>query len=208
MDLFKPEQSHEFSYQEKKSRFIAYFSPLDDISEINEIINNRKKLHHKARHHPYAAVIGNYQKYSDDGEPAGTAGQPILVNLKSRKLTNCIIITSRYFGGIKLGKGGLARAFSFSAAEVISRVKLLKAYNALFISISTDYPVFNDLKKILENFHLLSYQENFTNKVNIELAIPAEEKLNFTNQISPIQKNININMVGEKIIFSDGKLSN
>ncbi|KQC14385.1 MAG: hypothetical protein APR63_05720 [Desulfuromonas sp. SDB] len=203
MDLFKPDQSHEFSYTVKKSRFISYFSPLDNITEINEIINNRKKLHHKARHHPYAAVIGNYQKYSDDGEPAGTAGQPILVSLQSRKLTNCIIIISRYFGGIKLGKGGLARAFAFSADQVISQAKLLKAYNAIFITITADYPVFNELKKILENFHLLNYQENFLNKVIVELAIPAEEKLNFTNQISSIQKYINFSTVGEKLIFSD-----
>ena len=106
----------------KKSRFITYLYRLNDENEINEIINNIKKEHKKARHVVYVYKINNTGKIYDDGEPKGTAGMPIFNVIEKNNLNNILIIVVRYFGGIKLGAGGLFRAYSNSASEIIKKL--------------------------------------------------------------------------------------
>ena len=103
----------------KKYNFMAYYYEVDDASEVKEIINNLKKEHKKARHIPYAYKINQDMKKSDDKEPAGTSGMPILNIIQKNNLDHVLIAVVRYFGGIKLGAGGLIRAYSSSAKEVI-----------------------------------------------------------------------------------------
>ena len=103
----------------KKSKFIAYYYEVDDASEVKDIINNLKKEHKKARHIPYAYKINQDMKKSDDKEPSGTSGMPILNIIQKNNLNHTLIAVVRYFGGIKLGAGGLIRAYSSSAKEVI-----------------------------------------------------------------------------------------
>ena len=103
----------------KKSKFIAYYYEVDDASEVKDIINNLKKEHKKARHIPYAYKINQDMKKSDDKEPSGTSGMPILNIIQKNNLDHVLIAVVRYFGGIKLGAGGLIRAYSSSAKEVI-----------------------------------------------------------------------------------------
>ena len=102
----------------KKSKFIGYYYKIDNIDEINKIIDNLKKEHKKARHIPYAYKIGNIVKKSDDKEPNGTAGLPILNIIEIKNLDNVIILVVRYFGGIKLGAGPLTRAYASITNEV------------------------------------------------------------------------------------------
>ena len=102
----------------KKSRFIGYYYKLDNIDEINTIIDNLKKEHKKAKHIPYAYKINNIVKKSDDKEPNGTAGNPLLNIIELKQLNNTIILVVRYFGGIKLGAGPLTRAYASIANEV------------------------------------------------------------------------------------------
>ena len=106
----------------KKSRFITYLYKLNDENEIDEIINNIKKEHKKARHVVYVYKINNTGKINDDGEPKGTAGMPIFNVIEKNNLNNILIIVVRYFGGIKLGAGGLFRAYSNSASEIIKKL--------------------------------------------------------------------------------------
>ena len=106
----------------KKSRFITYLYKLNDENEIDEIINNIKKEHKKARHVVYVYKINNTGKINDDGEPKGTAGMPIFNVIEKNNLNNILIIVVRYFGGIKLGAGGLFRAYSNSASERIKKL--------------------------------------------------------------------------------------
>ena len=103
----------------KKSKFLTFLYEIDNLEEIKEIINNLKIEHKKATHICYAYKIGVKAKYFDDGEPAGTAGKPIFNVIEKKNLNNVLIIVIRYFGGIKLGAGGLFRAYSNCASEIL-----------------------------------------------------------------------------------------
>ena len=113
----------EFELIINKSRFIAYRYDLENIEQVKEIISALKKEHKRANHVCYAYVFNKgvvSEKCSDDGEPGGTAGYPILNVIKKKNLTNTLVAVVRYFGGIKLGAGGLTRAYTKSAAGVLN----------------------------------------------------------------------------------------
>lgn len=105
----------------KKSKFIAYHYKVNNADEVKEILESIKIEHKKAKHYPYAYIINNNIKKSDDKEPSNSAGTPILKILEENKLNNDLIIVVRYFGGIRLGVGGLYRAYLKSAIEVIKK---------------------------------------------------------------------------------------
>lgn len=108
----------EITYEVKKSKFIGLYYEVSNVEEIGDILNTIKKDHKKARHFPYAYKIGTKVKKTDDKEPANTAGTPIYNVIEKKQLDNTLIIVIRYFGGIKLGAGGLFRAYSKTASEV------------------------------------------------------------------------------------------
>ena len=108
-----------YTLEIKKSKFIAYYYEVDAVEEVGKILEELKKEHKKARHIPYAYKIEGYIKKSDDKEPSGTSGMPILNIIDKNNLNHTLIAVVRYFGGIKLGAGGLVRAYSNSAKEVI-----------------------------------------------------------------------------------------
>lgn len=103
----------------KKSKFLGFLYEISNLEEIKEILNNLKKEHKKATHICYAYKVGISVKYSDDGEPNGTAGKPIYNIIEKKNLNNILIVVIRYFGGIKLGAGGLFRAYSNCASELL-----------------------------------------------------------------------------------------
>ena len=110
---------NEYTLEIKKSKFIGFYYEVHSTEEIEDILSILKKEHKKAKHIPYAYKIDNQIKKSDDKEPSGTAGMPILNIIDKNNLNNCLIVIIRYFGGIKLGAGGLIRAYSNTAKEVI-----------------------------------------------------------------------------------------
>lgn len=113
-----------FLLEINKSKFFAYKYDLNSVDEVNAIINSLKKEHKKARHFCYAYVFNKdmiSEKCSDDGEPSGTAGYPILNVIKKKNLTNILVVVVRYFGGIKLGAGGLTRAYTKACAGVLDK---------------------------------------------------------------------------------------
>ena len=108
-----------YSLEIKKSKFIAYYYEVNNISEVKKILEMLKKDHKKARHIPYAYKIDQEIKKSDDKEPSGTSGMPILNIIEKNNLNHVLIAVVRYFGGIKLGAGGLIRAYGNASKEVI-----------------------------------------------------------------------------------------
>lgn len=108
----------------KKSRFITKLYYLENTDEIQNIIDNLKKEHKKCTHICFAYVINGKEKAVDDGEPSGTAGRPILNVIQKKNITNVLVIVIRYFGGIKLGAGGLVRAYTSSTSEAFKLVNL------------------------------------------------------------------------------------
>lgn len=110
-----------YTLEIKKSKFIAYYYNITNVEEVKLILDELKKEHKKAKHFPYGYNIQNSMKKSDDKEPGGTAGMPILNIITKNNLDNTLIVVVRYFGGIKLGAGGLSRAYGNSAKEVIKK---------------------------------------------------------------------------------------
>ncbi len=110
-----------FTYEIKKSKFIAYYYEINSKEEAETILIDLKKEHKKARHIPYAYKVENTSKKSDDKEPSNTAGTPIYNLIERNNLNNCLIAVVRYFGGVKLGAGGLLRAYVHTAKEAIKK---------------------------------------------------------------------------------------
>ena len=113
--VIKMELVKEYIYEIKKSKFIGLYYHVDSVEEVNSILESLKKEHKKARHIPYAYKIDNTAKKSDDKEPSNTAGLPIYNILERKILDHALVVVIRYFGGIKLGAGGLLRAYSNAA---------------------------------------------------------------------------------------------
>lgn len=142
-----------FNQKIKKSTFISQAFPLGSQLEVSNIFESVKKKYYDARHHPYAYRTGFeniYYRSSDDGEPAGSAGKPILEVIEKYDLTNVLIIVTRYFGGVKLGVGGLRRVFFSSAEECIKSAKVITKYIYEDIKLEFDYEFVNNVMRLLE----------------------------------------------------------
>jgi len=157
-----------------KSRFIARAAPAENEAHAIQIINEVKKTHSAASHHVYAYICreNNSQRYSDDGEPSGTAGVPVLEVLKKQGLTDACIVVTRYFGGTLLGTGGLLRAYGKAASSaVLAAIPINMIYSDVF-EITTDYGALGKLQyEISESGFILlnsDFGENITLKVCTE----------------------------------------
>ena len=154
----------------KNSKFICYLYKINNINEINTFLNNIKEEHKDANHHCYAYILNNLKKSSDDGEPGGTAGIPILKVLENNDLNNILAIVIRYFGGIKLGAGGLVRAYTKSVTNTISNdniISLIKGYN---LNIEFNYNQIKEIDYLLKNISINN--KIFDNIVKYNINIP------------------------------------
>ena len=183
---------------EKKSRFIANIYNVESKEEAEEKIKQIKKKYYDAKHHCFAFSIieenGITQKSSDDGEPSGTAGAPILNIIKSNNLQNVVIIVTRYFGGILLGTGGLTRAYSEAAGKVVEQSELIQKEPGMEVELEIDY---NDNEKFKYycqknnvNIIKIEYTENILYK--IELNEKEYKKIEERNKTNNNQLDINI----------------
>ena len=119
--IYVPYQEAESEFVEKRSRFIGHIWPVDSEDQAQELIRRVKKQHYDARHNCWCYLLGGaVVRYSDDGEPQGTAGQPMLNVFQRENVTNVVCVVTRYFGGILLGAGGLTRAYSKSARDALA----------------------------------------------------------------------------------------
>ena len=169
----------------KKSKFIATLYEANSKDEAEKILQDIRKKYFDAKHHCYAYIIEKIEKCSDDGEPSGTAGAPLLALLKSANLTNVIIIVTRYFGGILLGTGGLVRAYTESAKNAIENAKIVYKDYGIQFEIEISY---NNLKEILficKNLDIsiikIEYQENV--KLLLESTFEAKKELEKSDKI-------------------------
>ena len=163
----------------KRSEFITNLIPVTNEQEIEEYLKNLRKKYYDATHNCYAYILGtnNEIKYkaSDDGEPSRTAGVPILDSLQKNNLTNCLCVVTRYFGGIKLGAGGLVRAYSESASSAISLITdLEEIIEKTKITITLSYDLTNTVLKQMNSYTLID--KNFLNDVVLTYELPKEKK--------------------------------
>lgn len=151
-----------------KSRFITILTNINDVNKVKEKLEEIKKKYKDATHYCYAYIINNHEKCSDNGEPSGTAGMPILNVLKQNDLTNILCIVIRYFGGIKLGAGGLIRAYSTSASEALNKAIITNLVNGYNITIEFSYDNLKQIDYLLKNIDIKKdYQTNITYNFNI-----------------------------------------
>ncbi|MBQ9019508.1 MAG: YigZ family protein [Bacilli bacterium] len=157
----------------KNSKFITYLYKIDN-SNVNDYLNNIKKIHPKATHHTYAYIYNNIKKVSDDNEPTNTAGKPMLNVLEKENLNNILCITIRYFGGIKLGAGGLIRAYTKSVTEALKKADYIYLEEGYKIRIEFDYNLEKQINYILNEKNILEKQ--FNNKI-IYIATISKENI-------------------------------
>jgi len=181
--------SGEGEITEKKSRFIATVNFISSEEEAMEIIAGLKKQYWDARHNCYAFIVGKgseIMRFSDDGEPSGTAGKPILEVLKSRELTNILVVVTRYFGGVLLGTGGLVRAYTDATVAGLNNCELKRMVLVKKVGIRVDYNTIGKLKYTLANNDIMIVDEEYTDMVNVKTALPVDEVERVLNMITDV----------------------
>lgn len=166
------------SYEIQKSRFIAYTSHVETEAEARDFVIAIKKKHFDARHNCSAWVLGadsSQQKSNDDGEPGGTAGNPILEAIKQHGLTNVVVVVTRYFGGIKLGAGGLIRAYSHTASLGLEATPCLEVKPFCLMEAEMDYSLLGTVENWIRNEELRTGETAYLDKVTVRLLVePAD----------------------------------
>lgn len=158
-----------FTTEIQKSKFICYLINLESIDNIDIYLNKIKKDYNGANHYCYAYIYENKKKCSDDGEPSGTAGMPILNVLENNNLSNILCVVIRYFGGIKLGAGGLVRAYTQSVTNTLEHAELVEIKKGQLIEISFPYNLDKKINYLLKGFNILEkkYEKNIKYKLKL-----------------------------------------
>lgn len=172
---------------EKKSRFIAHVYNVDSEEKAADIINGIKKKYWDARHNCYAYIIGDnneIQKFSDDGEPQGTAGKPIMDIIAASQVHNCLIVVTRYFGGTLLGTGGLIRAYQEASKKGLDKSEIIDAIEGVSAYIDTDYNNMGKIRYICEEERVTIEDIQYTEKVHMKLLIPKDDYVHFVHIIT------------------------
>ncbi len=177
MNYFTISKPASDSFVEKKSEFIGYIAPVKTNDEAVAFINQIKAMHRKARHNVYAYILreDNISRYSDDGEPQGTAGVPVLEVLQKRGLTDVCVVVTRYFGGILLGGGGLLRAYSHAASIACDAAHIMDMRLCHRLTIKTDYNLYGKINYILPNFDVITMNSDFADAVTLEILVMSEK---------------------------------
>ena len=163
----------------KKSRFICHTKRVYNEEEARDFISAIKKEHYKATNNCSAFIVGErseIKRTSDDGEPSGTAGVPMLGVLENHNLTNICVVVTRYFGGIKLGAGGLIRAYAGSVALAVKEIGIIEIKEQAGIQIHMTYAQYQEYGNFLKEHNLIELETNFTDQVDTMIFIDKEKK--------------------------------
>ena len=163
----------------KGSKFLGYAYPVESKEEIDEILVDIRKKYYDATHHCYAWQLG-YDKditfrYNDDGEPSGTAGKPIYGAIQRLDLTNVLVVSIRYYGGTKLGTGGLIKAYGQSASDTLELAKIKTVEIGDKISFNCNYEQHPIIMRVVNQYHLINFEQDFTDKVIIEIEVDEKD---------------------------------
>lgn len=172
---------------EKKSVFIGYASPVTSEEEAIEFVKSIKKKHADARHNVYAYMIGqNIARYSDDGEPQGTAGIPVLDVIRKSGFTDAVIVVTRYFGGILLGAGGLVRAYSAAAKMAVDEAKIITYRSYRRFALELNYTDHGKITTLLASADPINDGIDYAENVKLSLALPVEKYEDFKSKVLEI----------------------
>lgn len=173
---------------EKKSEFIAHVCHVDALDEALLFVDSVRQLHPKARHVAYAAICVDgdgrvRERMSDDGEPSGTAGKPILDVLRANEMTDCVVAVTRYFGGILLGSGGLIRAYSTGASIAVKAASKAKIVPCGEYQVTLDYPQLGSFQNLLSTVEGEQTDAQYTDRIALTVVVPQEQANVFESRV-------------------------
>lgn len=188
MNYFTVSEPATDSFTEKRSEFIGYIAPVRTNDEAVDFVNSIKAEHRKAKHNVYAYILreNNISRYSDDGEPQGTAGVPVLDVLQKRGLTDVCVVVTRYFGGILLGGGGLVRAYSHAASLACDAAHIMDMRLCHRLRISAEYTMYGKIAYILPNYQTITVNSDFGQSVTLEILVLSEKLHALTKELTEI----------------------
>lgn len=178
----------------EKSRFITYLKRINNMDEANEFIKEIRKKHYDATHNCLALVFDGNARSSDDGEPSGTAGVPILEVLKKNDITDTICIVTRYFGGIKLGAGGLIRAYSKSASEALKCASFIEKRTLPLYKLNYSYSDISKIDKILRKYTIIN-NTSYEVEVSTEFLVLNDFNSLQNELIDALKGNVNLEYI-------------
>ncbi len=165
-------------FKDRKSKFIGYVFPVNNVEEVKPIVDQLKKEHHNARHWCYAYRIGIEhieERANDDGEPSNSAGTPILNQIKGKNLTNVLVVVVRYFGGVKLGVGGLINAYKTAAQMVLDQAEIVEKIRTKNLEIIFDYPDMNKVMRLIKEHQLQIIKQDLQARGKIIVSIRLDD---------------------------------
>jgi uncharacterized YigZ family protein len=172
--------------EEKRSRFIASLAPVQNEEQAIEHINRIKSENRKARHNVYAYILrdGNTSRYSDDGEPQGTGGVPVLETLRGAGLTDVCVVVTRYFGGILLGTGGLARAYSGACKAAVDNAHIMEICRCSRFDFDCSYELYGRISALIPGFGAKVLREDFSDSVSMSVIVKSELTGSFVRDLT------------------------
>ena len=182
-------EAAECTMRERSSKFLSYAYPVKSEEQIKEHLDALHKLYYDATHHCYAWRLGPHGEQfraNDDGEPSGTAGKPILGQLLSHDITDCLIVVVRYFGGTKLGVSGLIQAYKEAAADVIAVSNVIEKTVDTVIRLDFSYMVMNDIMRIIKDEQPQIREQIFDNLCSMTLAIRQSKAQTLIGKLSKV----------------------
>lgn len=176
-------------FKDNGSRFIAFAYPVESEDEVKELVAKLRKEYHDARHHCVAYRIGlegNVWRASDDGEPSGSAGRPILGQIDSAGLSDVCVVVVRYFGGIKLGIPGLIRAYKSSTADALANAKVIEKTAGVWVQLDFPYEDLPQVMKLIKDMDLQQKDQVFDTECKIKVFVRLKLKADFLERINKI----------------------
>ncbi len=180
----------ETTYRQLSSKFLVYAYPVESESEIKEYLDALRKRWFDATHHCYAWRLGPHGEHfraNDDGEPSSTAGKPILGQLLSNEITNCLVVVVRYFGGTKLGVPGLIAAYKESAAQVLAECEVVECTVDVVIRVEFSYVAMNDVMRIVKDMQPKVLAQEFDNLCVMRLSIRESESEQLLGRLHKVE---------------------
>lgn len=204
MDYITIYDRAEAQFVEKKSEFIGYIAHVKTNDEAVEFINLIKSQHRKATHNVYAYILrdGNITRYSDDGEPQGTAGVPVLDVLQKEGLTDVSCVVTRYFGGILLGGGGLVRAYSHGCKIAVDAAKIMKMCECFEVTAEMDYSIYGKITYVIPEFEVKITATDFSDEVQMKFLVKTSFLESLSEKLTDIS-NGQIKLTKSEKIFAD-----
>ncbi len=185
-------------YKEKGSKFLAFAIPVSDVEEIKEILKEKRKEYHDARHVCFAYILGEKgeeTRANDDGEPSGTAGKPMLGTLVSKGVTNVLLVVVRYFGGTKLGTSGLINAYRTACQDALDQNEVVEKILEAKCDILFEYPFLNDVMRVVKEENATIVTQQFDNDCTMRISIRKRDEEKLRSRLAKI----------ERLMFADEK---